>query len=105
MTKNLGISYLIITLVQFPVSFGDVDQIAIINSLRAKEEEKALREKRIAAGELVEFEVDLRVEGTVTITVEASSKQHAIDIAREDVDAFGIDIDIDEVDVEGCRTV
>ena len=86
-----------------PLAFGDIEQIAVINSLRAKEEEKALREKKIAAGELVEFEVDLRVEGTVTICVEASSKEHAIDIAKGDVDMM--DISVDEIDVETCRAV
>ena len=86
-----------------PLTFGDIEQIAVINSLRVKEEEKALREKKIAAGELVEFEVDLRVEGTVTICVEASSEQHAIDIAKGDVDVY--DIDIDEIDVENCRAI
>jgi len=86
-----------------PLTFGDIEQIAVVNSLRAKEEEKALREKKIAAGELIEYEVDLRVEGTVTVCVEASSKQHAMDIAEGEVDVY--DIDIDEIDVEQCREV
>lgn len=86
-----------------PLTFGDIEQIAVVNSLRAKEEEKALREKKIAAGELVEFEVDLRVEGTVTVTVEASSVDEARHLAREDLDIY--DIDIDFIDVENCREV
>jgi hypothetical protein len=87
-----------------PLAFGDVEQIAVVNSLRAKEEEKVLREKRIAAGELVEFEVDLKVEGTVTVNVEASSKEEAMRLAREEhIDLM--DIDVDKVDVEHCREV
>lgn len=86
-----------------PLTFGNIEQISTINSLQAKEKEKDLREKKMAAGELVEFEVDLKVEGTVTICVKASSKQHAIDIAKADIDAYGIDID--EVDVDECRAI
>lgn len=86
-----------------PLVFGDIEQIAVINTLRAKEEEKAVREKKMANGELIEFEIDLRVEGTVTICVEASSKQHAIDIAKDKFDVY--DIDIDEIDVEECRAI
>ena len=86
-----------------PATFGDIDQIAIVNSLRAKEEEKVLREKKIAAGELVEFEVDLRVEGTLTVTVTASSKEEAEKLAKEDYDIF--DLDVDEIDVNNCWEV
>lgn len=85
------------------LTFGDIEQIAVINSLRAKEEDKALRENKIAAGELVEFEVDLRVEGTLTVTVEASSKEEAEKLAKEDIDKF--DIDIDGIDVNNCWEV
>ncbi len=83
-----------------PLVFGDIEQIAVINSLRAKEEEKARRGKKIAAGELVEFEVELRVEGTLTVTVEASSKGEAEKLAKEDYDIS--DLYVDEIDVENC---
>ena len=84
-----------------PLTFGDVEQIAHINALQAKERDNAEKELKIAAGELVEFQVDLRVEGTVTVTVEASSVEEAMHLAREEVDVY--DIDIDEIEVEECR--
>ena len=86
-----------------PLTFGDIEQIAVINSLRAKEEEKELRKKKIAAGELVEFEVDIRIEGTTTVTVEASSEQHARELARDELNMM--DIDVDEIDIEECRAI
>ena len=76
------------TLCGRPLIFGDIEQIAAINSLRVKEEEKELREKKMAAGELVEFEVDLRVEGTLTVTVEASITFEFELILLEDFDAL-----------------
>ena len=86
-----------------PLTFGDTEQIAHINALQAKERDKEEREKKMASGELVEFEVDLRVEGTVTVTVEASSVEKARQLAKEDVDFY--DIDIDEIEIEECRAV
>ena len=86
-----------------PLTFGDVEQIAHINALQAKEIDKAEREKKMANGELVEFEVDLRVEGAVTVTVEASSIKEARRLAEEDVNFY--DIDIDEIEIEECRAI
>ena len=86
-----------------PLTFGDVEQIAHINALQEKEKEKEIRQKKIDAGELVEFEIDLRVEGILTVTVEASSQQKAEELAKEDVDKF--DVDIDEITIEDCRAV
>lgn len=85
------------------MTFGDIEQIAVINALRAKEEEKEIIEKKIANGESVEFEVDIRFEGTQTVTIKASSKKEAEEIAREELDIF--DADIDEIEIEDCRAV
>lgn len=86
-----------------PLTFGDIEQIRTINALRVKEEEKEIRQKKMDAGELVKFEIDLRVEGTLTVTVEASSQQEAEELAKEDIDQF--DIDMDEIEIEDCRAV
>ena len=86
-----------------PLEFGNIEQIAHINTLKAKEREKAERERRLSAGELVEFEVKLKVEGAIFVTVEASSKAEAEKLAKSDLDVF--DIDIEDVYVEECRAV
>ena len=86
-----------------PLTFGDAEQIAHINALQAKERDKEEREKKVANAELVEFEVNLRVEGTVTVTVEASSIKEARRLAQDEVDFY--DIDIDEIEIEECMAI
>ena len=91
------------TLFGRPLTFGDTEQIAHINALQAKERNKEERERKLAAGELVKFEVTMRVEGTYVAYVESSSVAKARELAREDLDLF--DLEIDDIYIEECRAL
>lgn len=74
-----------------PLTFGNVDQIMHIKQLRAKERIKEEREAKIKAGELREFEVTLKVEGSHTIKVFALNKNDAEDAACEKFSPWDVD--------------
>ena len=86
-----------------PLMFGDIDQIRHVKVLRAKEAIREERERAKAAGELVEYDVELKVEGYHRVTVEASNSDDARNIALEEFNAWDVD-DLD-CNIESCREV